>query len=71
MADCFSAIANYIQVFVGKVATAENILEIRKALETACTALGTLRIGQSSRSWINEPFLLLIQDGDRLVSLLP
>ncbi|MEH2123452.1 FUSC family protein [Nostoc sp.] len=69
LADCFSAIANYIQAFVGKVATAENILEIRKALETARTALSTLRIGQSSRSWINEPFLLLIQDGDRLLGL--
>ncbi|MHC5764031.1 MAG: FUSC family protein [Nostoc sp.] len=69
LADCFSAIANYIQAFVGKVATTENILEIRKALETARTALGTLRIGQSSRSWINEPFLLLIQDGDRLLGL--
>ncbi|MEH2088617.1 FUSC family protein [Nostoc sp.] len=69
LADCFSAIANYIHAFVGKVATTENILEIRKALETARTALGTLRIGQSSRSWVNEPFLLLIQDGDRLLGL--
>ncbi|WP_392531463.1 FUSC family protein [Nostoc sp. C117] len=69
LAECFCEIANYIQAFVGKVATAENILEIRKALETARTALGTLRIGQSSRSWINEPFLLLIQDGDRLLGL--
>ncbi|MEH1977349.1 MAG: FUSC family protein [Nostoc sp.] len=69
LADCFSAIANYIQAFVGKVATTENILEIRKALETARTTLGTLRIGQSSRSWVNEPFLLLIQDGDRLLGL--
>ncbi|MEH2147650.1 FUSC family membrane protein [Nostoc sp.] len=69
LADCLNAIANYIQAFVGKVATAENIFEIRKALETARTALGTLRIGQLSRSWMNEPFLLLIQDGDRLLGL--
>ncbi len=69
LAECLNAMANYIQAFVGKVATTENILEIRKALETARTTLGTLRIGQSSRSWVNEPFLLLIQDGDRLLGL--
>ncbi|MHC5599515.1 MAG: FUSC family protein, partial [Nostoc sp.] len=67
LADCFSAIANYIQAFLGKVATTQNILEIRKALETARTTLGTLRIGQSARSWMNEQLLVLIQDGDRLL----
>ncbi|MHC5933751.1 FUSC family protein [Nostoc sp.] len=67
LASCFSAIANYIQAFVGKVATTENILEIRQALETARTILGTLRIGQSARSWMNEQLLVLIQDGDRLL----
>ncbi|MEH2062890.1 MAG: FUSC family protein [Nostoc sp.] len=67
LAECFSLIANYIQTFLGKVATSENILEIRKALETARTTLGTLRIGQSARSWMNEQLLVLIQDGDRLL----
>ncbi len=67
VAACFSAIANYIQAFVGKVAKTENILEIRQALETARTTLGTLRIGQSARSWMNEQLLVLIQDGDRLL----
>ncbi|MEH2411902.1 FUSC family protein [Nostoc sp.] len=67
LASCFSAIANYIQAFVGKVATTENILEIRQALETARTILGTLRIGQSARCWMNEQLLVLIQDADRLL----
>ncbi|MHC5855756.1 FUSC family protein [Nostoc sp.] len=79
LADCLNAlakltggIANYIQKFVDqkfvdKVATPESILEIRKALETARTTLGTLRIGQSAQSWINQQFLVLIQDGDRLL----
>lgn len=67
LASCFSALANYIQAFAGKVATTENILEIRQALETARTTLGTLRIGQSARSWMNEQLLVLIQDGDRLL----
>ncbi|MEH1822780.1 MAG: FUSC family protein [Nostoc sp.] len=67
LADCLNAIANYIQKFVDKVATPESILEIRKALETARTTLGTLRIGQPARCWINEQFLVLIQDGDRLL----
>jgi len=67
VASCFSGITNYIQAFVGKVAKTENILEIRQALETARTTLGTLRIGQSARSWMNEQLLVLIQDGDRLL----
>ncbi|MGF1933619.1 MAG: FUSC family protein [Nostoc sp. ChiQUE02] len=74
LANCFSAlaqptggIANYIQAFLGKVATPENILEIRQALETARTTLGTVRIGQPARSWMNEQLLVLIQDGDRLL----
>ncbi|MBD2533931.1 FUSC family protein [Nostoc flagelliforme FACHB-838] len=67
LADCLKAIANYIQKFAGKVATPENILEIRKALETARTTLGTTRIGQAARSWMDEQLLVLIQDGDRLL----
>ncbi|MEH1931891.1 FUSC family protein [Nostoc sp.] len=67
VAACFSGIANYIQAFVAKVAKTENIFLIRQALETARTTLGTLRIGQSARSWMNEQLLVLIQDGDRLL----
>ncbi len=67
LAACFSAIANYIQAFLGKVATPENILEIRQALETARATLGTVRIGQPARSWMDEQLLVLIQDGDRLL----
>jgi uncharacterized membrane protein YccC len=67
LADCFRAIANYIQAFLGKVATPQNILEIRKALETARTTLGTVRIGKPARSWMDEQLLVLIQDGDRLL----
>ncbi|MEH2387875.1 MAG: FUSC family protein [Nostoc sp.] len=67
VAACFSGIANYIQAFVAKVAKTEDIFLIRQALETARTTLGTLRIGQSARSWMNEQLLVLIQDGDRLL----
>jgi uncharacterized membrane protein YccC len=67
LADCFSAIANYIQAFLGKVATPENILEIRQALETARATLGTVRLGKPARSWMDEQLLVLIQDGDRLL----
>jgi uncharacterized membrane protein YccC len=67
LAGCFSAIANYIQAFLGKVATPEKILEIRKALETARTTLAAARIGKPARSWMDEQLLVLIQDGDRLL----
>ncbi|MGJ5632942.1 FUSC family protein [Nostoc sp. CALU 1950] len=67
LANSLNAIANYIQAFVGKVATSEKILEIRQALETARTTLGTVRIGQPARSWMDEQLLVLIQDGDRLL----
>ncbi|MBN3905859.1 MAG: hypothetical protein HWQ35_04510 [Nostoc sp. NMS1] len=60
LADCFSGIAKYIQAFLGKVATPENILGIRQVLETA-------RIGKPARSWMDEQLLVLIQDGDRLL----
>ncbi|QMS91948.1 FUSC family protein [Nostoc edaphicum CCNP1411] len=67
LANSLNAIASYIQAFVGKVATSEKILEIRLALETARTILGTVRIGQPARSWMDEQLLVLIQDGDRLL----
>ncbi|MFW9263975.1 FUSC family protein [Nostoc sp. CALU 546] len=67
LANSLNALANYIQAFIGKVATSEKILEIRQALETARTTLGTVRIGQPARSWMDEQLLVLIQDGDRLL----
>ncbi|ODH00939.1 hypothetical protein A4S05_31225 [Nostoc sp. KVJ20] len=67
LANSLNALASYIQAFVGKVATSEKILEIRQALETARTTLGTVRIGQPARSWMDEQLLVLIQDGDRLL----
>jgi uncharacterized membrane protein YccC len=70
VADCFNALANYLQTFAGAAATTENILDVRKALETARTTLGTARIGQSAQSWMDEQLLVLIQDGDRLLGSL-
>jgi uncharacterized membrane protein YccC len=67
VAECFNALANYIQTFAGEAATTENILDVRKALETASMTLGTARIGQSAQSWMGEQLLVLIQDGDRLL----
>lgn len=67
VAECFNALANYLQTFAGKAATTENILDVRKALETARMTLGTARIGQSAQSWMGEQLLVLIQDGDRLL----
>ncbi|MBN3991406.1 MAG: hypothetical protein HWQ36_12890 [Nostoc sp. NMS2] len=67
LADCFSGIAKYIQAFLGKVATPENILGIRQVSETARTTLGTARIGKPARSCMDEQLLVLIQDGDRLL----
>jgi uncharacterized membrane protein YccC len=70
VAECFNALASYLQIFVGEAATTENILDVRKALETARATLGTARIGQSAQSWMDEQLLVLIQDGDRLLGSL-
>ena len=67
VAECFNALANYLQIFAAQAATTENILAVRKALETARMTLGTARIGQSAQSWMGEQLLVLIQDGDRLL----
>ncbi len=67
VADCFSALAEYLKVLESGVPTTENILEIRKTLETARNVLGTARIRQSAQSWMGEQLLVLIQDGDRLL----
>ncbi|WP_341528124.1 FUSC family protein [Nostoc sp. UHCC 0302] len=67
VAECFSAIANYIQAFPAKTTGTENILKIREALETARTALGTARLGQQARSWMDEQLLVLIEHGDCLL----
>ncbi len=67
VAECFNALANYLQIFAAEAATTENILAVRKALETARMTLGTARIGQASQSWMGEQLLVLIQDGDRLL----
>jgi uncharacterized membrane protein YccC len=67
VAECFNALANYLQTFAGATATTENILAVRTALETARMILGTARIGQSAQSWMGEQLLVLIQDGDRLL----
>jgi uncharacterized membrane protein YccC len=67
VAECFNALANYLQTFEGGAATTENILDVRTALETARMTLGTARIGQSAQSWMDEQLLVLIQDGDRLL----
>ncbi len=67
VAECFNALANYLQTFAGEAATTENILDVRTALETARMTLGTARIGQSAQSWMDEQLLVLIQDGDRLL----
>jgi uncharacterized membrane protein YccC len=63
VANCFSALAEYLKVFESGVPTTENILEIRKTLETARNVLGTARIRQSAQSWMGEQLLVLIQDG--------
>jgi uncharacterized membrane protein YccC len=67
VAECFNALANYLETFAGTAATTENILDVRTALETARRTLGTARIGQSAQSWMDEQLLVLIQDGDRLL----
>jgi uncharacterized membrane protein YccC len=67
VSECFNALANYLQTFEGGAATTENILNVRKALETARMTLGNTRIEQSAQSWMDEQLLVLIQDGDRLL----
>ncbi|MCY7368672.1 MAG: FUSC family protein [Chamaesiphon sp.] len=67
VAECFNALANYLQIFADTATTTENILDVRKALETARMTLGTVRIGQLAQSWMGEQLLVLIQDGDRLL----
>ncbi len=49
LADCLNGIANYIQAFIGKVATAENILKIyfERLGETTLGKLSKLRRTQS------------------------
>jgi uncharacterized membrane protein YccC len=67
VADGFKAIANYLQATSAKSATSKHILAIRAALERARSNLGTVRIGQSAPSLMDERLLVLIQDGDRLL----
>ncbi len=72
VADCYNALANYIQAFqnnpiqTGIDSATGYVLEIRKALENARTALGAERIGKRGRSWMDEQLLVLIQDAERL-----
>jgi uncharacterized membrane protein YccC len=63
VANCFNALAEYLKRFESGVSTTENILEIRKTLETARNVLGTARLRQSAQSWMGEQLLVLIQDG--------
>uniref|UniRef100_UPI00286AD958 FUSC family protein n=1 Tax=Chamaesiphon sp. VAR_48_metabat_135_sub TaxID=2964699 RepID=UPI00286AD958 len=67
VANCFDALAKYLKRFESGVPTTENILEIRKTLETARNVLGAARIRQSAQSWMGEQLLVLTQDGDRLL----
>jgi uncharacterized membrane protein YccC len=67
VSECFNALANYLETFEEGAATTENILDVRKALETARITLGNTRIEQSAQSWMDEQLLVLIQDGDRLL----
>jgi len=72
VADCYNALADYIQAFqnnaipTGIDSATGYDLEIRKALENARTALGAERIGKQARSWMDEQLLVLIQDAERL-----
>jgi uncharacterized membrane protein YccC len=66
-AECFWAIATYLQAYEGQVATTATILPIRTALDTARTGVGTAQIGSLAPSWLDEQLLVLIQDGERLL----
>jgi uncharacterized membrane protein YccC len=66
VAACFNDIAIYLRAFRDGAVTTEQILAIRARLEQARGYLGTVRIGQSAPSWLDEQLLVLIQDGDRL-----
>jgi uncharacterized membrane protein YccC len=65
--DCFNAIASYIQAVRAEVDPAEQLIATSTALEKARIDLGTVRIGQSAQSWMDERLLVLIQDGDRVL----
>jgi uncharacterized membrane protein YccC len=67
IADCFNAIDRYIRAVRADIAPAEQLIATRTALEKARIDLGTVRIGQSAQSWMNERLLVLIQDGDRVL----
>lgn len=67
IADCFKAIARYIQPVSADIAPAEQLIATRSALEIARIDLGSVRIGQSAQSLLDEQLLVLIQDGDRLL----
>ena len=67
IADCFNVIASYVRAVRAEVDTTEQLIATRSALEKARIDLGTVRIGQSAQSWMDERLLVLIQDGDRLL----
>ncbi|APB35129.1 Putative membrane protein [Gloeomargarita lithophora Alchichica-D10] len=73
VAACYRAIADYIQEFPKKAIPGEidptkirYVLKIRQTLERARTVLGTQRLGQEIRSWMDEQLLILIHDAERL-----
>ncbi len=74
VANCYEEIANCIEAFRENaiqtgthIALDGYILEIRKALEEARTALGAERIRHQARSWMDEQLLVLIQDAERVL----
>jgi uncharacterized membrane protein YccC len=67
IADCFNAIASYIRAVRAEVDPSEHLIATSTALEKARIDLGTVRIGQSAQSWMDERLLVLIQDGDRVL----
>ncbi len=66
VADCFDAIATYLQTCGSQTDPTAQLIAIRTAIETARAYLGTTQMGQSAPSWLDEQLLVLIQDGDRL-----
>ncbi len=67
IAECFNAIASYVRAVRDEVDTTEYLIATSTALEKARIDLGTVRIGQSAQSWMDERLLVLIQDGDRVL----
>jgi uncharacterized membrane protein YccC len=65
--DCFNAIASYVRAVRADIDPAEQLIATSTALEKARIDLGTVRIGQSAQSWMDERLLVLIQDGDRVL----